>query len=295
MRMTRLHQPDPPGKKIGFSIDQRGIVVGFHLIQQQPVQAGRHILGRGRPARGQRQEGRALPLGGVRKHPGQPCRHQRRGNAVAGHVERKETDPFDARGKEPDQIATHMPAGFQKQRHLGRAEGAEPFPHQRLLEPARLCQIAVDQVVKPAQFPQGRLQGAVAVTQGFLHPQDAFAGGDARAQLCRIDGLGKVIVGPHVQPARNLGLFAAPGQQDEIAITVARQGAEGTAELRPAHPRHHPVADHHVYPPGSAQGQRLLPTRSLHHRIAPTGQEGRDDAALQPAVVHDQDAAGRRG
>ena len=207
---------------------------------------------------------------------------------MARHVDRIKPQPARPSRKEPDQIAPDMPRRPQHQRQLPGAELLVPLPQQGLLQLLGLDQVAVERVVDPLQLVQRFGDQIVLLLELGLHVKNAFARLHAGAQFVGVHRLGQEIVGPAVEPARHLSLLALGGQQDEIAVPVAANLPEGLAEFQTGHARHHPVAEHHVGQLRSGKLHRLLARGRLDHVIAPAMQRGRQDLALQLAVIDHQ-------
>jgi hypothetical protein len=112
----------------------------------------------------------------------------------------KQADAVAADREEAHQIAADMARGAQQQRDPRRPETAVALAHQRLLQLARLHEVAVERVMHRLQPGQRVADEPVLFLQLALHPQDALAGGDAGAQLVGVDRLGQEVVGALPRP-----------------------------------------------------------------------------------------------
>ena len=204
------------------------------------------------------------------------------------HVDAVKPDAADVDRKEADQIAADMARGPQRQRHLRIAETAVTFLDQRLLQLAGLDQIAVDRIVERLQLAQRRGELAVLLLHRMFHGQDAFARGQPRPQFVAVHRFRQKIIGAALQPLGDVMLFRLRGEQDEIAIALARHGAEPVAEFDPRHARHHPVGQHEIGLDPGADFQRLFRRPRLQHLVSRARQLRGQDATLHLAVIHHQ-------
>ncbi len=294
MRVARLHEGHRPAGGVGIGVDAGQILIHLHILDHHAVESRRHLLRRAAGGPGTGPEGRVAVGCRAREHSRQPRRHHPRGNPVARHIDRVEGDPPGPQRKAAHQIAAHLPRRAQQQRDRRPAEIHLPVACQRLLQPPCLPQVAVERAVNPAQFGQRVAKLAVAGRKFALHRDKPRPGLQPGPQLIRVHGFGEEIIGPHVQPARDLALAAVRGEQDEKAVSFLRQAAEGPAEVKPGHAGHHPVAEHDIERRRPAQVERLGPRCGLRHLVTPAAQPDRQHPPLRPAVVHDKHATRRR-
>ena len=297
MGMARLHQTGAPAGDVDLGIGEGKVAFGPHLGQDDAVQMGGDV---GRVAAAiaaaRHRLKRDIVVGrAAREIARQPRRHQRRGDAMARHVQRVDPDAGGIYGEETHQIAADMARGLQQKRDLHRPELAEPFAHQALLQLARLDQVAVDGIVDQPQFGQRLGQQAVVVGQLPLHADDAVPGRDPGAQFIAGDGLGQEIVGAAIKAMGDLRRFGLGGQEDEIGIAFMLLRPKRPAEIQPAEPRHDPVRYDDIGGAFGAKRQRFLDRGGLGHLIAGAGKLRRQDLALDAAVIDDHHAPRRRG
>ncbi len=204
---------------------------------------------------------------------------------MARHINREKGDSPGTQGKPPDQITAQMPGGLHQKHRLGPVKWDDSFRDQRQLQATRLGQVALQGVVKVLQI-------IVALPQFGLHLKDAFTRVKAGLQFRRIDGFGQKIVGPAGQTIGHGSGAGFRADQDKIAVSIAGQGAEGTAKIRPRHAGHDPIAKDEIKVALLCQRQSLRTGSGLRHIIPPTAKLHGQHLPLCRAVICDQNTPG---
>ena len=125
--------------------------------------------------------------------------------------------------------------------------------------------------------------GRMAAAQGHIPPQ---LGPDPGQQLHGVEGLGHIVVGPHVQSQHLVRVLGLGRQQDHRQIVALPQAGHGGDAV---HPRHHHVQQDQVHLLPVQQPQGLIAVIGRQHPVALGGQidvQGRHDVLF---IVADQD------
>ncbi len=153
-----------------------------------------------------------------------------------------------------------------RQRHVLPRAVAQPAPRQ-LQHPAREAQ-AVRRLRRPRRAA----------------PQQAL---DAGQQLARVEGLGHVVVGPHLEPNDLVDVVVAAGDQDDADRGVAR--TQLARQRQPVLARQVDVEQHQVDPALAELPPERLPVAGQQHAVAFLGEVGIH------ARLRDQIVVERRG
>ena len=110
---------------------------------------------------------------------------------------------------------------------------------------------------------------------------------NARQQLARIEGLGQIVVGPHLQPHDAVHVLALGGEQDDrgLVLLAPQAAQDGQAILA----RHHKVEDQEVVAlahPQTVQGGAAI---GHEHRKAVLAEVAAQQVAQAGVVVDNQD------
>ena len=123
----------------------------------------------------------------------------------------------------------------------------------------------------------------MAAAQGHIPPQ---LGPDPGQQLHGVEGLGHIVVGPHVQSQHLVRILGLGRQQDHRQVVALPQAGHGGDAV---HPRHHHVQQDQVHLLPVQQPQGLIAVIGRQHPVALGGQidvQGRHDVLF---IVADQD------
>ena len=128
----------------------------------------------------------------------------------------------------------------------------------------------------------------------FLQVEDAAPGAQAHPQLVRMEGLGEVIVRSGIHAFHQILGSRPRGQQQDVEVRFARDGAHAAADLNAIEAGHHPIEDRQ---PRSIRTFDDLPCLNSivgHHRlVAPVAQHAADDGLEHGIILGHQDSKRR--
>ena len=113
-------------------------------------------------------------------------------------------------------------------------------------------------------------------------------GVDARDQLARIEGLGEVVVGAHLEPDDAVGLLA-PRRQHQDGRRLVPAGPEFAAEDEPVIAGHHQIEDDEIDGVGLEKAAHLPAVGGSGNAQPVLLEIARDELADLAVVVDDQD------
>src|SRR5580765_5962972 len=130
---------------------------------------------------------------------------------------------------------------------------------------------------------------AYALGEGGLERQHAEADLHTGAKLLPLERLDDVVVGAGAQAGHDVLGPGLRGDEDEIRLGLAAQGADPRAELEAVHARHRPVEDRELRRILALEHlPRLLAARGRHDLVAPARQRRFVQASDDRLVVDDQ-------
>jgi hypothetical protein len=285
------------GGRVQQDVDEREELAGVSVPIELLVQAvGDLGGGRGSAGGGVDQDG--VGVGGRRERPGGGDGQQRRGHAVAAHVQHVQPVLVAAERTHVQEVAGQVLA-----RLVGPGDGEPRHGGQlrrqvRLLDLGRRLEVGVLPLVGRHQLGVGPLQFTVAVAEGLLqveHLLDRPLQQQLRLrpgqQDLEVERLGDVVVGAQGEGADDvLGLVLGGGHDDRQLRRRVRP-ADALQHLQPAHAGHHHVQQDQVERGlDGDQVQGRLPVLGRDRDVPVPGEAAGEHLAVGLDVVDDQHA-----
>jgi hypothetical protein len=258
------HADEHRGEHVGAVVGTRDVVVDRGQqrgqLRGQRVAAGQRALGTGA------------------QQAAKQCHEQRRADALVADVGDHQHEPLVVQRERVVEVAADLARGLEAGGELPAFRLRQRVGQEAGLDPAGDVDLAL----------QRACVQLLAVSQPLLRQARA----DTRAQDVRVERLGQVIVGAHLDALDDAVGVVERGDQDHRQVHESRigVGAQVLQQLEAVHLRHHDVEQHQVVRRGLEHRQRIAAVDRGLDRVALALQAAREHVAVHFVVVHDEHA-----